>query len=129
MTDTVLIQAFLQHAKGRVRATTLRDYEGELRRNVLPYFEAWKIRSIRRADVQAFRSKLIEKGTGSRTVNKCLGLLGAMFRYAVRHEWVESNTAEGTKLRAGSGRGHDLVEASILTPSAIPSYLYDTEHS
>jgi hypothetical protein len=39
-------------------------------------------------------------------VNKCLALLGALFRYAIGHEYIEANPAEGTKLRASSRRGH-----------------------
>ncbi|MGH8472575.1 MAG: tyrosine-type recombinase/integrase [Gammaproteobacteria bacterium] len=39
-----------------------------------------------------------------------------MCRYAIWHEWLESNPAEGTKLPGSSRRSHDLVEANIFTP-------------
>ncbi|MGH8507102.1 MAG: tyrosine-type recombinase/integrase [Gammaproteobacteria bacterium] len=119
-----LAESFLAHSKGRVRATTLKDYEGEFRRNLLPHFGGWRVRAIRRADVEAFRSRLIEEnGTGTRTVNKCIGLLGSLCRYAIRHEWIEANPAEGAKLRASSRRSHDLLEANILTPPEISRLL------
>jgi integrase len=46
-----------------------------------------------------------------------------MFRYAIRHEWLETNPAEGTKLRGSSRRSHDLVEANILAPFEIQAVL------
>lgn len=118
-----LAAAFLQHAKGTTRETTFNDYAGDLRRNISPYFTGRKIRGIRRVDVEAFRAHLLEKGKGTRTVNKCLTLLGQMCRYAMRHEWLDSNPAEGTKLRASSRRSHDLVESNILAPLEIQALL------
>jgi Phage integrase, N-terminal SAM-like domain len=103
-----LAQAFLKDAEPNVRETTFKDYRCNLNRH-LPWFSGWKARDIRRADVEAFRAHLLDEGIGPRTVNKCLTLLGALFRYAMRHEWIEANPAEGTKLRASSRRSHDLV--------------------
>ncbi|MDQ3581677.1 MAG: site-specific integrase [Pseudomonadota bacterium] len=118
-----LAQAFLQHAKGTTRETTFKDYAGNLNRHLMPYFQGRKIREVRRTHVEAFRARLLDKGIGPRTVNKCLTLLGQMCRYAIRHEWLESNPAEGTKLRASSRRSHDLVEANIFTPLEIRALL------
>jgi len=118
-----LAAAFLQHAKGTTRETTFKDYAGDLRRNISPYFIGRKIRGIRRVDVEAFRAHLLEKGKGTRTVNKCLTLLGQMCRCAMRHEWLDSNPAEGTKLRASSRRSHDLVESNILAPLEVRALL------
>jgi integrase len=118
-----LAQAYLKHAEASVRVTTFRNYDGTLRRHLLPWFQGWKVRDIRRADVEAFRAYLCDTGSGPTTVNKCLTLLGATFRYAIRHEWLDSNPAEGTKLRASSRRSHDVVEANILAPPEIQALL------
>lgn len=111
-----LAESFLRHCEGQVRDTTLKDYRGNLTRHLLPNFRGWKIRAIRRTDVETFRARLLDKGV-PRTVNKCLTLLGQMCRYAIRHGWLEANPAEGTKLRAGSRRSHDLIESNILPRS------------
>ena len=116
-------EAYLKGAAANVRATTLKDYTCNLTLHLMPYFRGWKIRDIRRADVEAFRAHLLDAGIGPTTVNKCLTLLGALFRYAIRHEYLEANPAEGTKLRASSRRSHNLVEANILAPPEIQALL------
>ena len=116
-------EAYLKDAAANVRATTLKDYKCNLTLHLTPYFRGWKIRNIRRADVEDFRAHLLDAGIGPTTVNKCLTLLGALFRYAIRHEYIEANPAEGTKLRGSSRRSHDLVEANILAPPEIQALL------
>jgi hypothetical protein len=99
-----LAQAFLEDAKANVRDTTFKDYRGNLNRHLLPWFKGWKARYIRRADpeparrpiygapyVESFRAHLLDSGIGRRTVNKCLTLLGSLFLYAIRREWLETN--------------------------------------
>jgi integrase len=112
-----LAQAYLKYAEGNLRENTLRDYRCNVNLHLLPYFQGWKLRDIRRKQVEELRGKLLESGVGPSTVNKCLTLLGALFRYAIRHEYIEANPAEGTKLRASSRRSHDLVEANSWRPS------------
>jgi integrase len=122
-----LAQAFLKDAEPNVRETTFKDYRGNLNRHLTPWFQGWNLLNIRRADVEDFRAHLCDGGIGPRTVNKCLTLLGALFRYAMRHEWIEANPAEGTKLRASSRRSHDLVEANIFAPPEIQALLAATD--
>ena len=112
----------MKDAAANVRATTLKDYKCNLTLHLTPYFRGWKIRNIRRADVEALRAHLLDAGIGRTTVNKCLTLLGALFRYAIRHEYLEANPAEGTKLRGSSRRSHNLVEANILAPPEIRAF-------
>ncbi len=132
-----LAQAFLENAKANdVRDTTFKDYHGNLNRHLLPWFKGWKARDIRRADpeparrpiygapyVESFRAHLLDSGVGRRTVNKCLTLLGSLFLYAIRREWLETNPAKGTKLGASSRRSHDLVEENIFAPPEIQALL------
>jgi integrase len=115
--------AYLKHSQANIRSSTFTDYRCLFTRHLNPYLQTWKARDIRRADVEVFRAHLIDTGVGTRTVNKCLALLGAMFRYAIRHEWLQTNPAEGTKLRGTSRRSHDLVEANILAPAEIQALL------
>jgi integrase len=115
--------AYLKHSQANVRPNTFRDYWCLFTRHLSPYFQTWKARDIRRADVERFRAHLLDRGVGPRTVNKTLTLLGALFKYAIRHEWLETNPAEGTKLRGSSRRSHDLVEANIFAPPEIQALL------
>lgn len=123
VTFDALAESFLRQCSGAVRDTTYKDYSGNLNRHLMPSFTGWKIRAIRRADVESFRARLLDKGTGPRTINKVLTLLGQMCRYAIRHGWLEVNHAEGTKLRASSRRSHDLIEGSVLSPPEINALL------
>jgi site-specific recombinase XerD len=107
-----LAQKFLKDIEPNIRVTTFKDYRCNLNLHLLPYLSGWKVRDIRRTHVEDLRGKLLDAGMGSRTANKCLALLGQIFRYAMRHEWIEANPAEGTKLRASSRRSHDVVEAN-----------------
>ena len=118
-----LAEAYLRHSKPNLRETTFRDYRGNLRLHLLPYLQGWKLRDIRRKQVEELRGKLLDSGVGPSTVNKALTLLGALFRYGISHEYIEANPAEGTKLRASSRRSHDLVEANILAPPEIQALL------
>jgi hypothetical protein len=43
-------QAYLKHAEENVRPTTLKDYRCNLIRHLMPWFQGWKMRDIRRAD-------------------------------------------------------------------------------
>ena len=101
-----LAQAYLRQIKPNLRETTIRDYRGNLRLHLLPYLQGWKLRDIRRKQVEELRGKLLDAGVGPSTVNKALTLAGALFRYAIKHEYIEANPAEGTKLRASSRRSH-----------------------
>jgi hypothetical protein len=53
-----LAVSFLTHCEGQVRDTTLKDDRGNLTRHLLSNFWGWKIRAMRRADVEAFRARL-----------------------------------------------------------------------
>jgi Phage integrase, N-terminal SAM-like domain len=48
-----MAQAYLKHTEGNVRFTSFKDYRCNLNRHLTPPFRGWKIRDIRRADVEA----------------------------------------------------------------------------
>jgi Phage integrase, N-terminal SAM-like domain len=123
-----LAQAFLKDAEANVRDTTFKDYRGNLNRHLLPWFQGLKVRDIRRADpkpasrpihgtpyVESFRAHLLDSGIGPRTVNKCLTLLGAMFLYAIRCEWLETNPP-----KAPSSRPDHAVATISSRPTSWP---------
>ena len=54
-----------------------------------------KIGSIRRADILDFRRRLIEKGTGARTVNMTIGILKIVFHEALFREDIDRDPTLG----------------------------------
>ena len=83
-----------------------------------------KIREVTVEQIERFRSALVESGKGRRTINKSLTLLGAMFRYALRHRWVSYNPASLVhKLREEQGATQEGMDCNILTPTEINALL------
>jgi len=112
------------HIAVNVRQSTRRDYERNIRRYLIPHFAGMKIRTISPEMIEAFRSKLLEQGTGRRTVNKCHTLLSAMLRYALRYRWISYNAAaEVRKLRADTEHQNRLAEGNILKPAEVRQLL------
>ncbi len=119
-----LAEAYLAgHVRVNVRATTAKDYEGNLKLHIRPYFTGRRIRHITPEQVEQFRAYLLENGVGRRTVNKCLTLLSMMFRYALRHRWISYNPAADVKKLRDPAIKHDQVEDSILQPEEIKRLL------
>jgi integrase len=115
-----LAQAYIAgHVRVNVRDTTARWYEAGIRNYLLPHFSGRRIREITPEHIEAFRHKLVEQGTGRRTINKCLMLLSATFRHALRHRWVNYNPASLVRKLRDAPTKHDDVEQSILTPPEL----------
>jgi integrase len=102
------------HIATNVRATTAADYESQLRLYIVPQFQGWKVHSIQRQDVIDFRAKLVGEGVGRRTVNKCLRLLGGLFRYAMLNGWAHRNPATLTALPTRDPDKHVDDEINVL---------------
>jgi integrase len=112
------------HVRVAVCASTANWYEGAIRNHLLPYFAGRMVREINAQQVERFRQMMVEKGRGRRTVNKCLTLLGAMYRYALKHRWVSYNpVALVAKLREEAGAKQDALDSNILTPVEINAML------
>lgn len=120
-----LVEAFRAgHINVAVRDTTALWYEGGIRNHLLPYFTGRKIREITAEHIERYRASLVANGTGVRTVNKCLTLLGAMFRHALKHRWVSYNPAAlVSKIKPTSTGTQDSTDNNILTPAEINALL------
>jgi len=116
-----LVDAYTKaHIQVNVRATTCRDYENRIKRHLLPYFINVKIRLITPQMIEAFRAKLVNQNVGRRTINKCLILMGSMFRYSIKHKWMTYNpAAEVKKLKEDISHKEDLLEDNVLKPDEI----------
>lgn len=107
-----------------VKPNTARDYKTNMRLYVRPFFDGYKLVEITVRDVERFRASLVEQGVGRRTVNKCLTMIGSMFRYAQKHGWMHANPTEHVpKLKTQSTDSRDVVDAAILSPAEIDRVL------
>ncbi len=109
------------HIDTNVRESTAKDYRTNLRLHLEPRFGRVKIRAITPEMVEYWRMWMLEHGIGRRTINKCHTLLGAMLRYAERHNWAARNVAAAVpKLREGREHdGDEPLEDNVLTPDEV----------
>lgn len=63
------------------------------------------------------------KKVGRRQVNKVLILLGAMFRYAIKHRWAIYNPVDKDVKLKEEGRKNEFIEGNILKPGEIQTLL------
>jgi integrase len=112
------------HIAVAIRDTTAEWYEAAIRNHLLPFFAGRKLREITVEQIERLRHSLVERGKGRRTINMCLTLLGSMFRYALRHRWVNYNPASlVTKLKEEQGAKQDMLDNNVLTPAEINALL------
>ena len=70
------------------------------------------------------------KAPGIRTINKALGLLGSIFRYACKHEWINRNPVECVeKLKVPVSLDSDALDSNVLAPREIVRLLDAAEPS
>lgn len=74
-----------------LKRTTLMDYESYLRVHLVPFFAGRVLDEIEPDDVEAFISLKREQGRAVKSITNYLGLLGAIFAYAVRRGWCTRN--------------------------------------
>ena len=116
-----LVDAYkVAHIDVDLRKTTVKDYNGNIRLHILPYFTGWKLRAIDVQSIESFRSYMREKGTGIRTTNKCLTLLSMLYNYAHKNRWITFNPAvEVKKLKDEGVHREDLINQNIINPEEI----------
>jgi len=121
-----LVEAYRSaHINVNIRETTKKDYEGRINNHLLPYFKGWKIRTITSLGVEQFRADTLggtgrcSKKVGRRQVNKVLILLGAMFRYAIKHRWATFNPVDRDVKLKEEGRKDGVIDENILKPDEI----------
>jgi integrase len=123
-----LAQAYIDgHVKVAIRRLTAKDYKGNIDRHLTPYFGPRRVRGISMHDVERFRTALLERGVGLRTINKCLTLLSMMFNYANLHGWMHANPANKVKKLKPERGAEDLLDEKILTPDEVQLLLSKSE--
>ncbi len=87
-------QSFEQTHWGSLRLTTQAFYSSTWRVHIADRWEHVPLRSIGTEQVEAWQAELLTAGTGRRTVQSCVSLLGQLFRHALRYRWVDHNPVQ-----------------------------------
>jgi integrase len=119
----------------RKKASTLVTDRGRIERHIKPLLGSRKVAAVTRADVERFmhdvtagktaaRTKTAKKRGlahvrgGSGTASRTVGLLGAIFTYAVRHRMRSDNPVHGVMRPADGQRNRRLSEVEYETLGA-----------
>jgi hypothetical protein len=90
-------QYFVENIKrGRIKDSTLADYQARLQRHVLPYLGQLTLGSIRAADIQRWMMLLKNAGYAVATINSARRLLHSVLQQAIREELIYRNPVELT---------------------------------
>ena len=124
--DNPLFGEFLDHflaAKRRqVKPRTLEDYESTLKKHALPFFGDVYLSEITPARVQAFLSRLEEKGVSPATAGKAFRYLKTVLRHALSLEIIERDPTLAIKAPR-----KPRPEIDFLTPEEVSRLLEAAE--
>ena len=88
---------FVQNIKrGRMKDSTLADYQARIERHLVPYLGQLTLGSIRAADVQRWMMLLRNEGYAVATINSARRLLHSIIQQAIREELIYRNPVELT---------------------------------
>ena len=88
-------ERFLVHKETvGLRRSTVRDYACFLRVHLVPFFGGRSVDDVTPVEVEAFIRAQLRRGLARKTVDHHLGLLSALYRYAVRRGYALLNPVE-----------------------------------
>lgn len=109
------------------RPSVLRDYEGDLRRHVLPTLGDRRLGDIRRADVQDLVESLVAAGLAPSTVRNALDPLRRIFDRAVKRDTIPFSPCQHLEVPRGTGRREGID--SPATANALIAALPESEQA
>jgi integrase len=98
---------------------TIEDYESYLRLHLLPFFGSRFLEEITVDDVDAFVAAKRDEGKATKSVLNYVGLLGAVFTFAVKRGWCTTNPVS----RADKPRNPRTVDIRYLTNHELAALL------
>ena len=112
----------------RVRPGTFEDYEGLLRRYVLPLLGDRRLTTITPLNVQDMIAALVKKGLSPRTIRYCHTVLSNALRQAVRWRYLQHNPAREVDLpkrerREMRAMSHEEVQRFLAAAAYSPHYV------
>lgn len=104
------------------RPSTIRNYEADVRRWLIPALASFRLRELRRSDVQALIDRMHADGLAGSTIRNKIEPLRVLYRRAVQDEEVTTNPTTHLRLPAlatSARRIADPARAAILL-DALP---------
>ena len=89
-----LYDEYVKTKQGEIRETTLNKFISDCRLHLLPFFAEKALSKISVKDVQEWKNKIKEKGFSHITNTNLYGCLRALFRYAIKMEYLEKNPVQ-----------------------------------
>jgi integrase len=125
----------LTRRKAPKKSSTLLSDKGRIEKHVVPLLGRMKVAAVTREDVEAFMHAVAEGKTAARartgkkrglsnvrggmgTASRTVGLLGAIFTYAVRHRMRKDNPVHGVMRPADGTRERRLSDAEYAALGA-----------
>ena len=114
-------------AKPRLRAKSLRDYEGLLRRYVRPQLGMKFLVSVQAFDVQSLYRELLDRGLSPRSIRYTHAVLRSALKQAVRWKLLLANSAELVDLPRHARRNVGVlsVEQARTFMAAMAGHPYE----
>jgi integrase len=140
-TPTTVTEAATRYMANReaigLKSGTLSDYESYLRVHLLPVFGAKRLDEVTADDIEAFMMATLGTGRARKSVVNYLGVLHAIYTYAVKRGWCTANPVAAVdkprirrepEIRYLAAAELDaLIEATPSTPlGAVERVLYLT---
>ena len=112
---------WIEHKKPNLRQSTWSVYEGHTR-NHFDDFDPIKINRVTTAKIEKWISARHNEGMNLATIKKIIVTLGQIMAYAVRHGYIDYNSAMDAERPRGNGESEES-KIRVLTPAEINSFL------
>ncbi|GAA6761486.1 site-specific integrase [Thermus oshimai] len=118
------LRVWLRQRAPSLKPKTLSDYEGVLKRHVLPYLGPVKLGELRPPHIRAWHTRLREAGVGERTLHLAHTILQAALEEAELQELIPSNPARKARPAAPKPQG----PKRLWTPEEARLFLEAARH-
>jgi len=107
-----LAERFTEGHIARKRPSTQRDYLRQLEKDILPRIGRIKVADVTRADVERCHHEMSKRAPIQ--ANRALAVTSAMFTFAIKLGWLETNPCRHIERNAEEGRERFLSQAEIV---------------
>ncbi len=113
---------FLKNHARHVRESTLKQYKSHLTYRIIPYFESYMLKAVKKGDIESFLNHLADKTVSPNTSKKYLTTLKLVLKTAIADGYLVKNPAEHV-------RSPRIVKAemNVLSPSEIELLIDNTD--
>lgn len=104
-----------------LKPTTILNYQKKIKNQIKPALGGYRLRSIKREDLQAFVIELYDSGTSTYTISSIIGILTKSFNWAVDNKYLQYSPAVRIKIPKNRvpKTPTRTAEREIIPPEAI----------